>query len=243
MFVPFFSYFFFFMIRRPPISTLFPYTTLFRSLDVALLDFFRERAERFCRGVAGLQRFENGFSRKHATLHRQVNALEALRIEKTARIPDDEAAVDIGARHGIPPAVGQRLRPIANELTAIEKSLEKRMRLPGLKRGVGIELRVSVFESDNQADRDAIVGKGVNPAPAVHARGNGPAERVRDVAGLEASGLNGPELLDADTVGLRIDIVELFCGDEFLGERATRAFGKDGDFSAKFISGSKVVFG
>src|SRR2546429_6432207 len=42
---------------------------------------------------------------------------------------------------------------------------------------------------------------------------------------------------------LRIDIVELFCGDEFLGERATRAFGKDGDFSAKFISGSKVVFG
>src|SRR5687767_16033064 len=26
-----FSFFFFFMIRRPPISTLFPYTTLFRS--------------------------------------------------------------------------------------------------------------------------------------------------------------------------------------------------------------------
>src|SRR5690348_17735347 len=28
--------FFFLMIRRPPRSTLFPYTTLFRSLDVAL---------------------------------------------------------------------------------------------------------------------------------------------------------------------------------------------------------------
>src|SRR5438874_12188248 len=29
----FFSFFFFLMIRRPPRSTLFPYTTLFRSFD------------------------------------------------------------------------------------------------------------------------------------------------------------------------------------------------------------------
>src|SRR5437867_7830571 len=29
--LPFFLFFFFFMIRRPPRSTLFPYTTLFRS--------------------------------------------------------------------------------------------------------------------------------------------------------------------------------------------------------------------
>src|SRR5690348_17865717 len=29
--MPFISFFFFFMIRRPPRSTLFPYTTLFRS--------------------------------------------------------------------------------------------------------------------------------------------------------------------------------------------------------------------
>src|SRR5690606_41869026 len=33
-FVPSCSFFFFFMIRRPPRSTLFPYTTLFRSLKV-----------------------------------------------------------------------------------------------------------------------------------------------------------------------------------------------------------------
>src|SRR3712207_8910458 len=37
---------FFLMIRRPPRSTLFPYTTLFRSLEVALVDLLdRERAE------------------------------------------------------------------------------------------------------------------------------------------------------------------------------------------------------
>src|SRR5947208_6587642 len=32
----FFFFFFFLMIRRPPRSTLFPYTTLFRSIAVAL---------------------------------------------------------------------------------------------------------------------------------------------------------------------------------------------------------------
>src|SRR3712207_7969771 len=33
-----FVFFFFLMIRRPPRSTLFPYTTLFRSLDVVQAD-------------------------------------------------------------------------------------------------------------------------------------------------------------------------------------------------------------
>src|SRR5947207_5272070 len=32
VYVPFFFFFFFLMIRRPPRSTLFPYTTLFRSV-------------------------------------------------------------------------------------------------------------------------------------------------------------------------------------------------------------------
>src|SRR2546426_10787830 len=38
-----FLYFFFLMIRRPPRSTLFPYTTLFRSLDEVFsrLDFIK----------------------------------------------------------------------------------------------------------------------------------------------------------------------------------------------------------
>src|SRR5438067_3982040 len=34
--------FFFLMLRRPPRSTLFPYTTLFRSIDTIWLDFYRE---------------------------------------------------------------------------------------------------------------------------------------------------------------------------------------------------------
>src|SRR5215217_9092778 len=43
MFFFFIFFFFFLMIRRPPRSTLFPYTTLFRSQPADLLDRPRER--------------------------------------------------------------------------------------------------------------------------------------------------------------------------------------------------------
>src|SRR5260221_14579487 len=36
--IPFFVFFFFLMIRRPPRSTLFPYTTLFRSAAQGAID-------------------------------------------------------------------------------------------------------------------------------------------------------------------------------------------------------------
>src|SRR5260363_45311 len=45
LFIPFF--FFFLMIRRPPRSTLFPYTTLFRSPPSA-----RTRSHSWCRAIA-----------------------------------------------------------------------------------------------------------------------------------------------------------------------------------------------
>src|SRR5256885_12136634 len=50
-----FSFFFFLMIRRPPRSTLFPYTTLFRSLETRhrlaqFLGHVREFAHLLCRG-------------------------------------------------------------------------------------------------------------------------------------------------------------------------------------------------
>src|SRR2546422_3163624 len=46
-----FLFFFFLMIRRPPRSTLFPYTTLFRSMVPAAGQ--RRRAEPAARAVAG----------------------------------------------------------------------------------------------------------------------------------------------------------------------------------------------
>src|SRR3712207_2817817 len=53
------------MIRRPPRSTLFPYTTLFRSLLPAGLPAYRTRAERFDDLVlAAVERLEKRWSRQ-----------------------------------------------------------------------------------------------------------------------------------------------------------------------------------
>src|SRR5574343_706374 len=43
----YFFFFFFLMIRRPPRSTLFPYTTLFRSVPALFFDFGESRSRFF----------------------------------------------------------------------------------------------------------------------------------------------------------------------------------------------------
>src|SRR5256885_13375505 len=73
----FFFFFFFLMIRRPPRSTLFPYTTLFRSVPAAAgldvdnavgaFDCADQTAERRrTRGRLGEQRRDRGSARSHA---------------------------------------------------------------------------------------------------------------------------------------------------------------------------------
>ena len=52
-----------------------------------------------------------------------------------------------------------------------------------------------------------------------------------------------PQFLDADAVDLRIQAVEFLARDEFLGQRAARAFGEHGDFGAQFVAGREVVLG
>src|SRR3712207_6908233 len=64
-------FFFFLMIRRPPRSTLFPYTTLFRAEPHAP-QFFREEMTRlfpmrtrFQRDVAEIENYFETYSRRH----------------------------------------------------------------------------------------------------------------------------------------------------------------------------------
>ena len=161
-----------------------------------------------------------------------MNSLEPLRIEKTAGVADDQAAVNIRPRHGIPSAGGNGFCAIADELAAFENIFDEWMGLPNLKCFVRIKLRIGIFQTDYEADGNAIVRQAINPAAPVHVRGHGPAERVRDVAGLDAAGLHVPQFLDADAVNLRIDVVEFLFLDQLLGERAARAFREHRDFGA-----------
>ena len=172
-----------------------------------------------------------------------MNALQTLRIQKAAGVTDYKAAIKIIAGHGIPAAIGQRFCAVANELSAFQNVAHEGMRFPGLKCGVGIETRIFIFKRNDQPDRNAIVAEAINPAATVHFGGERPAERVRDIAGLNFAGLNVPEFLDADSVALWINVVEMFSGDELFGERAARAFGKNRYFGAEFVAWRVVIFG
>src|SRR3712207_9166748 len=53
------------MIRRPPRSTLFPYTTLFRSDRLRPLELGAPRADRLVKGAIGLHPFLIGLEVRH----------------------------------------------------------------------------------------------------------------------------------------------------------------------------------
>src|SRR5438093_10267837 len=89
--MPMILLFFFLMIPRPPRSTLFPYTTLFRSHDRRTR--LRERTGRQpCPGAAGVRRRESGArSEEHTSeLQSLTNLVCRLLLEKKKKTKNKE---------------------------------------------------------------------------------------------------------------------------------------------------------
>src|SRR2546430_8783768 len=95
----FVTFFFFLMIRRPPRSTLFPYTTLFRSVDnhrqrMPLLAHFAQQLRanlRFRYEENGLDQFTR--SEEHTSeLQSQSNLVCRLLLEKKKSIPTNRSS-------------------------------------------------------------------------------------------------------------------------------------------------------
>src|SRR5256885_17049345 len=81
--------FFFLMIRRPPRSTLFPYTTLFRSLSSARIFFGRKKDDQAVRsastvvGICGPSSWPEQRSEEHTSeLQSPCNLVCRLLLEK-----------------------------------------------------------------------------------------------------------------------------------------------------------------
>src|SRR2546430_8994931 len=80
------AFFFFLMIRRPPRSTLFPYTTLFRSLHLwqEHFDFINDEAVTWIAAKLGIQPINR--SEEHTSeLQSQSNLVCRLLLEKKKR--------------------------------------------------------------------------------------------------------------------------------------------------------------
>src|SRR6266478_8735335 len=82
-----FFFFFFLMIRRPPRSTLFPYTTLFRPRMPARL--MPPSAAMECRRTSGSRRTASYRSEEHTSeLQSQSNLVCRLLLEKKNKHPE-----------------------------------------------------------------------------------------------------------------------------------------------------------
>src|SRR2546422_3496779 len=68
----FFAFFFFLMIRRPPRSTLFPYTTLFRSLNERRIEGLRRRGPPPRGGHSGRKEGRRLISFPHSSARRRL---------------------------------------------------------------------------------------------------------------------------------------------------------------------------
>ena len=68
------------------------------------------------RGVT--RRIERGFSGEHAGSHREMNSLEAKRVQESARVSGDQNAVRVHPRNRVPAAFGKLLCTVANHVAA-----------------------------------------------------------------------------------------------------------------------------
>src|SRR5438128_3997661 len=70
------SSFFFFMIRLPPTSTLFPYTTLFRSGDISIWRFWEQTPDRAMPSNAQSDRKSTRLNSSHGSISYAVFCLK-----------------------------------------------------------------------------------------------------------------------------------------------------------------------
>src|SRR5688572_31544578 len=78
----FFLFFFFLMIRRPPRSTLFPYTTLFRSTLPAKLQVWNSHGDKTTQLPAGLDRKSTRLISSHSQISYAVFCLKKKKKKK-----------------------------------------------------------------------------------------------------------------------------------------------------------------
>ena len=93
-----------------------------------------------------------------------MDPLEAQRVQEPGRIADDQRPGHMVAWHGMPPALGERLGPVADHLAAGQDPRYQRVHLEALKRDMRVEQRVSVVEPRHEPDRDPTLGEGVDKA-------------------------------------------------------------------------------
>src|SRR6266403_76723 len=104
------------------------------------------------------------------------------------------------------------------------------------------QIRVGVIEPNNETEANKSIGHMVHPSTAVGVHVEGPTHGVNNFAGAMLARVYTPNLLDAETVCLRIRILlKVEATECSLGERPPRAFCQEGDLRTELHTRLKIV--
>src|SRR5690348_10809014 len=120
--------------------------------DPAALYAALKGAESRGRSIGLLQRLECSFGRKHATLNGEVDALQALRIQKSCRVAQNHPAIAGNGRNRPPAAIGQRLGAVTNHLAAFEQLGDEGVLLKILQHVLRIEAGIGVIQAGYESE-------------------------------------------------------------------------------------------
>ena len=174
--------------------------------DPARFDFLLQSAEGCCREIIILERFERSLRRQHSALDREMNPLQPLRVQESRGVAKNHPTITCNRRNRPPPTVRQRLRTVANHLSAFKQLGHKRMPFQLLQHALRIKARIGIIEASNEAERNDIIFAAVNPRAAVFSRGKRPAHGVYHFTGRNPARGHFPQFLNSLTIGLRITV-------------------------------------
>ena len=166
-----------------------------------------------------------------------MRALDLRDVEKPGGISHEQPAGkrELGERLESPladraRAVGDPVRAPARRRRSLERGADLRMGLESLELLERAEMRVGVVEPDHESHRDLVVFEVIEERAAVRGAVERPSQGVHDQPRLVLRGVDLPQLLDADPVGLRVCAgaqVEAF--EQRLGQMTAAALGEDCD--------------
>src|SRR3546814_17763417 len=107
--------------------------------------------------------------------------LEAGDVDEAGRTADQHSAVEGEPRHGLPAALVDRARAVADAAAVLQDRADRRMLLPALKLFEGVEVRVLVAERDDEPQGDLVALLMIEEATAPGVR-EGPTLGVADAA-------------------------------------------------------------
>ncbi len=137
-------------------------------------------------------------------LHGVVSTLDLGHVEETGSTAEQSTTGEVKLGDGLVSTFIEGPGSVGKALTALEEILEEGVVLHALELPERAEVRVRVVETNNETDRDHVVFHVVAPGSTVGRGIERPTHGVCNETSLVLLGLDTPDLLDTETVGLSI---------------------------------------